>query len=82
MSVHKRPDKNVRRERAYRRLGTRTPKCAQCPESDPLALTGTHPDIVCYEDGALAQGRSRRTTSPDSTTPPISSASRRTITAS
>jgi len=47
-----------RREVAYQRLGTRTPQCASCAESDPLALTGEHPDIVCYECQARAMGRS------------------------
>lgn len=44
-------------EQDLERLGTRHPKCAQCPEDDPRALTGTFPDILCAEHRAIAQGR-------------------------
>jgi hypothetical protein len=44
----------------YIRLGTRTPRCVVdgCDETDPRALTGTDPFIVCYEHERLAAGRS------------------------
>jgi hypothetical protein len=51
-------DRRVRLEQAYRRLGTRTPRCALCTETDPIALTGTHPVILCYEHAAQQSGRS------------------------
>ena len=40
-------------------LGTRTPRCRVegCDETFPLALTGTEPNIVCYEHEALLHGR-------------------------
>jgi hypothetical protein len=47
----------ARREAAIRRLGTRHPRCP-CGETEPLALTGRHPQIRCYECQALAAGRS------------------------
>ncbi len=53
----KQPDRDARREADYRRLGTRTPKCAQCSEADPAALTGTHPDILCHEHRLASQGK-------------------------
>lgn len=46
------------RERRLRQLGTRTPRCCRCTETDPLALTGVAPDIVCYECRAIEHGRS------------------------
>jgi hypothetical protein len=47
-------------EQRYRALGTRTPHCAVpgCTETDPLALTGTHPQIRCQEHLADRDGRS------------------------
>jgi hypothetical protein len=50
------------REDRYAQLGTRDPSCsvAGCAEMDPFALTGTDPDIVCYEHRARAAGRSWR----------------------
>ncbi len=55
-----REDGNRRRERDFERLGTRTPRCsvAGCDETDPSALTGAEPDIVCYEHLAERHGRS------------------------
>lgn len=40
-------------------LGTRTPHCRVegCDETFPLALTGTEPNILCYEHQALLHGR-------------------------
>jgi len=46
------------REGAYERLATRDPKCTKCDERDPAALTGSYPNIVCYEHLAQSQGRS------------------------
>lgn len=46
-------------EQRVRQLGTRTPVCASdgCQERDPFALTGTAPDIWCYECRAMRAGR-------------------------
>ena len=33
-------DRDMRREQDFERLGTRDPRCSECPESDPAALTG------------------------------------------
>ena len=52
-----RQDPEIRRETAYRRLGTRTPQCQGCGARDWRALTGRTPDILCYECRRLAQGR-------------------------
>jgi hypothetical protein len=48
------------RETRLRALGTRSPECSigACQETDPFALTGVHPDILCSEHDADAQGRS------------------------
>jgi hypothetical protein len=47
------------REQRFRALGTRTPRCTfpGCTETDPFALTGATPQIVCREHAANAQGR-------------------------
>jgi hypothetical protein len=49
-----------RRALRYRALGTRTPRCTveECGETDPVALTGVHPNIVCREHLADALGES------------------------
>lgn len=47
----------IRREQKLRRLGTRQPQCAECTEVDPAALTGTAPDIRCYECLGVSGGR-------------------------
>ncbi len=52
------PDKEARRERALRGLGTRDPQCAMCTEREPIALTGTHPEILCYRHRRMAQAAS------------------------
>ena len=46
-------------EARLRALGTRTPRCRVpgCPEEDPLALTGVHPDEMCQEHLADARGK-------------------------
>jgi hypothetical protein len=48
------------REQRYRALGTRTPACVipGCIETDPFALTGAHPNILCQEHLADRDGRS------------------------
>ena len=51
-------DRDEDRERRFRQLGTRSPRCRDCPETDPFALSGIHPDIVCHECLAIEQGRS------------------------
>jgi hypothetical protein len=51
-------DRDERREQRLRQLGTRSPRCRGCPETDTFALSGVHPDIVCYECLAIEQGRS------------------------
>jgi hypothetical protein len=47
-------------EQRLRQLGTRSPRCGQtgCGESNPLALTGVDPDILCYECRSRQGGRS------------------------
>lgn len=50
-------DAERRREAAYERLGTRTPKCRYCPETDPVVLTGAAPNIVCYQCQAVQAGK-------------------------
>ena len=42
-----------------RALGTRSPKCSFlcCDETDPFALTGVHPGILCREHDADRHGR-------------------------
>lgn len=47
----------IRRENQLRRLGTRTPECVKCGESNPSALTGVSPEIICYESQAKASNR-------------------------
>jgi hypothetical protein len=49
-----------RREERLRALGTRTPRCQAegCTETDPFALTGAHPDILCREHLADNLGNS------------------------
>src|SRR2546428_14120301 len=50
----------TRLEEKLRQLGTRTPRCSvpDCEETDPFAFTGVHPNILCREHLADAQGRS------------------------
>jgi len=49
-----------RRDERLRALGTRSPRCsvAGCPETDPFALTGAHPKILCREHAADALDKS------------------------
>lgn len=49
-----------RRDRRARQLGSPEPCCVTCGEGDPLALSGTAPDIRCSECQAMAEGRSVR----------------------
>ena len=46
-------------ERRLAVLSTRTPRChvEGCGETNPFALTGTHPHEVCYEHQNDAAGR-------------------------
>jgi hypothetical protein len=53
-----RQSKEIRNERAFQRFGTRNPKCRECNEMNPIALTGTYPNILCYECQAKKQNRS------------------------
>jgi hypothetical protein len=50
------PDRSVRREQALRRLGTRNPHC-QCGETNPHALTGQEPNVICFNCKAVREGR-------------------------
>jgi hypothetical protein len=50
--------REIRREKQLRRLSARTPECVKCGESDPSALTGVAPEIICYECQAKASERS------------------------
>jgi hypothetical protein len=50
-------DREYRKEAAFERLGTRQPRCQYCNESNPFALQGIYPDIVCYECAAKQAGR-------------------------
>jgi hypothetical protein len=49
-----------RLEDHYTRLGTRTPRCriVGCTETDPRALVGIHPNIICYAHHRLTRARS------------------------
>lgn len=50
--------REMRKEAAYERLGTRRPRCEHCGEADPIALHGVHPDVTCYECSARREGKS------------------------
>jgi hypothetical protein len=50
--------REVRQEKQFRRLGTRTPQCKLCRESNPAALIGRTQDIICYECEAKKSGKS------------------------
>jgi hypothetical protein len=50
--------REVRQEKQLQRLGNRKPQCKLCGESDPAALTGTTPNIVCYECQTKKSGKS------------------------
>jgi hypothetical protein len=45
-----------RREARLRQLGTLNPRCAECGEAEPFALTGRYPNIRCYECQARTRG--------------------------
>ena len=49
--------KNQLSERHFERLGTRNPTCSRCGECDPICLTGTQPEIACYECQAQSNGK-------------------------
>ena len=48
----------LRKEKHLRRLNDRDPRCSDCGEKEPAALTGTAPDILCYEDRIRVDGKS------------------------
>jgi hypothetical protein len=53
-------EQDLRKEEAYRRFGTRKPKCVKpgCDVTDWRMLTGDTPDtILCYEHACEHQGR-------------------------
>ena len=50
------PDREARRVRAFRRLGTDAPRCV-CGETNPFALRGCVPDITCFNCEAIRLGR-------------------------
>jgi hypothetical protein len=52
--------RGVRIESRLRALGTRHPVCSHpgCTESDPFALTGVDPHVLCREHDAYRLGRS------------------------
>ena len=52
-------DRRRRLEDQLRRLGSRNPTCSEpdCTERDPFALTGSVPDVLCYEHQTRSQGR-------------------------
>ncbi len=54
------PAGSDRLEERLRSLGTRNPRCSHpgCAETDPFALTGVDPHILCAEHRADAEGRS------------------------
>ena len=42
--------REIREEAHFERLGTRNPRCQRCGnERHPAALTGTAPNVTCYE---------------------------------
>src|SRR5262249_24107741 len=47
-------------EERHCRLGTRSPRCVElgCDETNPFALTGVHPNLLCYEHATLRHRRS------------------------
>jgi hypothetical protein len=47
-----------RREEDMRRLGGRNPSCVICGETETSALTGTAPNIICYECRQTEAGKS------------------------
>lgn len=53
------PDWEQLLEEQLRKLGTRSPVCAVdgCDQTNPFALTGTHPRILCYEHQAELNNR-------------------------
>jgi hypothetical protein len=51
-------NREVRREKRLRSLGTRFPKCAQCDETDPFAVARQKGGLICYECHAMNKGRS------------------------
>ncbi len=52
---NEREKQRIKRQRV---LGSNTPQCRNCDETNPHALTGTAPNIGCYECHATAGERS------------------------
>ncbi len=54
------PESERRLGERFAALGTRTPRCSHpgCGETDPFALSGAHPHILCAEHRADRDGRS------------------------
>lgn len=52
-------DDEAAREARLRALGSADPRCSVrgCPETNPQALTGAHPHILCAEHRAMLDGR-------------------------
>ena len=46
------------KEKGYQRLGTRSPRCAKCGETDPSCLIRNRTKIICYECSSIDSGRS------------------------
>lgn len=57
-SKSKRDLSELRKEQHLKRLETREPKCKGCEETNPAALTGTDPNILCYECQSAKDERS------------------------
>lgn len=51
-------ERQQRLNNKLRRLGTQTPECmrSDCNETDPFAMTGVYPEILCYEHERIADG--------------------------
>jgi hypothetical protein len=49
--------RGIRQNRKERQLGTRSPKCVRCNETNALALTRYDKTIICYEDLQKIKGR-------------------------
>jgi hypothetical protein len=52
-------DPEARLEERLRQLGTHEPRCSVqgCPEADPFALSGVHPNLLCVEHEGNRSGR-------------------------
>jgi len=57
MASDENAQREIRRERQSRRLGTRTPQCTSCGETNRAALSHKAEKIICYECDLKASGR-------------------------